>query len=167
MEIVQNSTYVLEILVTDSSGTGIPGLSVTYAIYNSDTNLLIDSGSLTDLGTGIYKKAKLFNTLGQFRIEYTTPTNYTDEIETVLVVADLLPAIKTETDKIKYILGLVHENMVMTNQVYDVDGNLTAATIKLYNSAVEATAQVNEFATYAITASYTAGLVTHYKVVKV
>lgn len=166
MKILQNSTYYLEVLVTDASGNPVSGLTVSYAIYNSNTNLLVTSGSLIDIGNGIYQKAILFNTIGQFRVEYTTPANYTDEIETILVVADQLTDIKTETDKIKYILGLVHENMVMTNQVYDVDSNLVSATIKLYNSASDANAQVNEFATYSITASYTAGLVTHYKVVK-
>lgn len=167
MKLVQNSTYYLEVLVTDASGSPVSGLSVGYAIYNSTTNILVTSGSLIDIGNGIYQKSVLFNTIGQFRVEYTTPANYTDEVETIIVVADQLTAIQDETDKIKYILGLVHENMVMTNQVYDVDGNLTAATIKLYNSAIDANAQVNEFATYSITASYTAGLVTHYKVVKV
>ena len=35
MKIAQGSTYILEILVTDASGTPVPGLSATYAIYNN------------------------------------------------------------------------------------------------------------------------------------
>jgi len=167
MNISQGSTYILEILVTDANGTPIPGLSITYSIYNSATNTLIDSGSLTDLSTGIYQKSILFNTVGQFRVEYTTPINYTDEVETILVVPDQLTAIKTETDKIKFILGLVQENMVITDQSYDGDNNLISATIKLYNNATDASAEINEFATYSMTAIYSGGLVSNYKVVKV
>jgi hypothetical protein len=151
-------------LITDASGTPVSGLSVTYAIYNSATNILVESGSLIDIGNGIYQKIKVFNIVGQFRVEYSTPSNYTDEVETILVIQDQLTAIQDETDKIKYILGLVQSNMVITNQVYDINNNLISGTIKLYNNAADANAQINEFATYSMTATYTSGLLTHYKV---
>jgi hypothetical protein len=166
MTIVQNSTYILEILVTDLSGSPVTGLSVNYAIYNSSSNSLITSGSLTDSGNGIYKTSYLFNTLGQFRVIYTTPSGYTDEIETVVVVADTLSAIKSETDKIKFILGLTQSNMVITNQIYDSDNNLISATIRIYPTASDANSNTNILATYSMTATYTAGLLTNYKVIQ-
>lgn len=86
VEVEKDSTYFLEILVTDTDGSPITGLSLTFAIYKSSTNGLVTSGSLTDVGNGIYQASYAFTELGQFRVLYTTPTNYTDEVEGVLVV---------------------------------------------------------------------------------
>lgn len=76
--------------------------------------------------------------------------------------------IKTETDKIVYILGLVQENFRLKNQVYDVDRNLTAATIRIYASAAACDADVGAIAEYTMTATYDVnGNCNSYKVTKV
>lgn len=64
------------------------------------------------------------------------------------------------------ILGLVQENFRLSNQVYDVNHNLLSATMKLFNSAVDCDADINEFATHSIVATYSGSECTSYKVTK-
>ena len=166
--ITQNATYILEILVTDNQGLPISGLTVNYEIYNSSSDSLFDSGTLTDLGNGTYKKSINFNTLGQFRILYLPPSNYTSEIETILVRIDQLTNIEIETDKIKYILGLVQSNFKIINQVHDANNDLISATIKIYPTALDLTNDTNLIQEYEMTATYDGqGRLNFYKVEEV
>lgn len=76
--------------------------------------------------------------------------------------------IKTETDKVVYVLGLVQENFRLKDQVYNVGGNLTSATIRIYGSAADCDADLNAIAEYMMTATYDgSGNCTNYKVTKV
>jgi hypothetical protein len=56
--------------------------------------------------------------------------------------------------EITRILGLVQENFRMRDQVYDGDGNLTSAQLRIYASAADAQNDVNPIAEYAMTASF-------------
>lgn len=94
------------------------------------------------------------------------PDNYKADISTLALEATA-QLIKTETDKIVYILGLVQENFRLKDQVYNVGGNLTSATIRIYGSAADCEADVNAIAEYTMTATYDAsGNCTSYKVKK-
>jgi len=62
--------------------------------------------------------------------------------------------VKTETDKIKYILGLVQENFRILNPIYDASHNLLSATIKIYPTKVDCESDTNAIAIYTMTASY-------------
>ncbi len=85
MKIVKDTAFFMEMLVTDGAGAPVTGLSVNYAIYKSTDNSLVDSGSLTDVGNGMYQGSYSFTLTGQYRILYLPPSNYSDEVETVLV----------------------------------------------------------------------------------
>jgi hypothetical protein len=70
-------------------------------------------------------------------------------------------------EEISRILGLTQENFRMFNQSYDGNGNMTSATVRLYNSKADCDADTNHFAEYEITATYTGpGVATLYKVTK-
>ena len=55
---------------------------------------------------------------------------------------------------IRKVLGLVHENFVITNQSYDSNNNLLGATVKIYESASDAQDDINDLAQYTINATY-------------
>lgn len=85
---------------------------------------------------------------------YTAPDNAT------------VAAIKAATDRL---LGLVHDNAVMDQQVYDGDGRLTGARLRCYNSKANADAAgaTGLLFTYLITATYGGGgELTSYKVTR-
>lgn len=147
----KDTTYYLETLVLDSQGDPITSLSVTYKIIRSSDNVLIDSGSLIHKSDGVYQASYLFDTIGQYRILYITPTQYTDDIETILVenisrqdIYDI--AIRT--------LGLSQENYRLTEQVYDANNCLTSAKIAIYNSATDTENEVSPIAEYTVSATY-------------
>ncbi len=70
-------------------------------------------------------------------------------------------------DQTNKILGMVQSNFHMFNHVYDGDGNLTSASVALYPSAAELSSDSNRIATYGMTAVYTAGVVTDYRMIEV
>lgn len=78
-----------------------------------------------------------------------------------------LQDIKTQTDKIPRILGLVQENFRTTDIVYDSNHLLTSATIKIFANASDCENNINPIATYGVTAVYNSeGETTSYKVIK-
>lgn len=60
-------------------------------------------------------------------------------------------------DFLRRVLGLVHENFVITNQSYDPNNNLLGATVKIYDTASDAQDDVDEIAAYVIEATYDGG----------
>lgn len=69
-------------------------------------------------------------------------------------------------DTLARILGLVQQNVVIDQQVYDSDGNLTSARTRTYDTAAHALAggATGMIARYAVSASYTAGRLVSYSV---
>lgn len=57
-------------------------------------------------------------------------------------------------DRVRRILGLVHENFVITGQTYDSNNNLLGASVKIYETDTDAAADINAIATYVIEATY-------------
>lgn len=58
---------------------------------------------------------------------------------------------------LRRVLGLVHENFVITGQNYDPNNNLLGATVKIYEDSSDAENDTNELATYTIEATYDSG----------
>jgi hypothetical protein len=77
--------YTLELLLTDSSGNGATGLIIPYNIKKSETEELIEESVMEDIGLGVYKKNIVISNIGQYRVYYSTPVNYDNAIETLLV----------------------------------------------------------------------------------
>jgi len=165
IEVVKGSTYYLEMFITNQIGDPVTGLTITYKIYYSATNVLLEEGTLDEIGNGVYQKSVVFNNLGQHRVIYTTPTNYTDEIESIMVIEE-----KAKEGTLLRVLGLSQENYRLFDTVYVTIGVrqcLTSGKIRIYQNADDCNNDINPIAEYQITASYNAnGLMTSYKVVK-
>jgi len=157
-----NTTFYLKLFITDSLGNPKTGLSVGYTIKKASDDSLVISGSLVDSGSGMYSASYLFDTLGQYYSVYTTPENYTDEMEQIIVQSKV-----AQQDSLLRSLGLAQSNYRILNSVYDGNGDLTSATTRLYNNATDANNDTNHFAEYAVTIGYTNRLVSSYKSVQV
>lgn len=70
-------------------------------------------------------------------------------------------------DLVERTLGLVQENQFMDTTVYDGDGNLTSARLRIYSDASSVGSDINVMATYTITSTYTGTTMDTYKMVKV
>ena len=81
-------------------------------------------------------------------------------------VGQQAPAFNIVQDKIKNILGLSQENFKMYNQTYDTSGNMLSGKVKIYPTKTDLNADTNVIAEYTITATWTDGNCTSYKVVK-
>ena len=65
------------------------------------------------------------------------------------------------------ILGLSQENFRFFNHVYDGDGNLTSANIRIYPTSTDVENNTNHTDAYRVLASYTDGKLTDYQVLKI
>jgi hypothetical protein len=119
-EINKGTTYYLETLVLDKNGDPTTGLTVTYKVIRSSDNVQLASGSLTDVGDGTYQSSFLFDTNGQYRVLYITPTKYSNDIETVNVTDASSVSVSNKIDRI---LGLCHENFRVIEPVYNKAGD--------------------------------------------
>jgi len=144
-----NTAYFLELFVTDLSGSPVTGLSPTYVIYKSSDNSVVDSGSFIDEGNGVYHASYTFSALGQYYIIYSTPVNYTDEIENIMVIDRY-----AREDDLLRALGLTDENKKILDTEHNSDGQLTHAIIELYPSAIDFDNNTNVMATYEYNATY-------------
>lgn len=153
-EITKSTTYYLESLVTDQQGDGVTGLTVTYKVIRSSDNTVLASGTLSDIGDGVYKGSYLFSVVGQFRVLYFTPTNYLDAIETVNVSDATTVAI---SDKIDRILGLSMENYRLFDSLWDKSNNMTFTRIRLYPTPEDVDTDTNAFAEYEVRSAYGKG----------
>jgi hypothetical protein len=146
---ILNTVYYLELFVTDINGNPITGLITNYTIYKSVDDSIVNSGSLIDVGNGVYKASYTFTALGQYYIIYNVPSGYTDEVEMIFVVQDYAKDVD-----LARVLGLSDENKKILNTVYDANGNLLSALVKLYSSATDFTNDTNVLATYDFSATY-------------
>lgn len=154
MEINKNTTYYLEILVTNRAGNPVTGLTVPYRIERSSDDVLLASGNLTEVANGVYKGSYLFGNTGQFRILYMPPTPYTNEIEGILVTDQSTVSFNEKIDRI---LGLSHENFKVIEPVYNGNNDLTEGIIKIYGSAADLEADINPIAVYEVKTEYKQG----------
>jgi hypothetical protein len=77
-------------------------------------------------------------------------------------------AVMENQDYLKRIIGLVHENIFIDNPVYDGDGNLTSARLRIYSNPSDVGTANNVIGTYQITAPGDgAGRFTSWKQVRV
>lgn len=149
--IEQNNIYYLILLITDNDGNGVPSASISYTIYKSSDDSVIDTGTLTEIGNGVYKDSYSFSITGQYYVVYTTPSEYTNEIETINVTEKY-----AKESSMLRTLGLSDENKKILNTVHDINGNLLSATVKIYASATDFENDTNTLAIYEFTATYNA-----------
>lgn len=177
-----NVQYPLRMLLGDGSQVMYP----TVAIYNS-SDTLVSSASLTHIAAGMYGASVVLSTPGIYHAIYiaysdsghTTLANYDregDEIEVTAtlpnqilesLLADHLTA-DTVGEAFSIMRGLLQQNFVLDQPVFNSDGLLTSSRVRIFPTAADATAGTNAIATYAQTAvaGVDASLPASYKMVR-
>lgn len=150
MKIDKGMTYILELFVIEATGEPAIGLSTSYTIYKSSDNSVVDNGSLTEIGSGVYSSSYLFNTVGQYRIVYNTPSGYTDEIESIIVE-------ESNIDILKNILGLTQHNYRLYDTTYTTINEcnkLVSSKVRIFNNASDTLNNVNPITAYQVDVTY-------------
>lgn len=144
-------------------------------VYNS-VGTLVATLSLTHMAEGIYTAQYTPTVEGFFNLGFqlyfdaghTADAGYERQ-------GEILDVNSFRTNILKN-LGLDHENTVVDQQTYDVDGNLQTARIRAYDSAINATnaAAVSPSSyttglkfTWQVNAEYSLGLLSKYFIVRV
>jgi len=105
------SPYIMETLLLNDSGSPVSGSSIDYEIIESDSNTTVASGSLLEVGSGIYTGSFSFPKNEQYRILYTAsgfPT-WAEDVwveeteETVGSIADMVGSINAATRRFSVI----------------------------------------------------------------
>jgi hypothetical protein len=148
--------YPLELFLTGNNGKPTLGATITYVVKQSSTNNTVASGSLTELGSGMYQDFYLTDTLGYFHVIYSTPAGHTDEVEYFKVDVECAK----QTDLIR-LLGLNHENTKIFNPSYTTINTtqgprkvLVQSTIRIYPSKTDTDNDTNHIAEYTMTATH-------------
>jgi len=149
------------------SADGSTSLFGRINIYNS-SGVLVTTLSANHLAEGLYTAdwnptiEGTYTAVGQFFFDslFTIDADYEktmDDIDVSTVKANIIR-----------LLGLVQENTVIDQQVYDLQSNLTGARIRTYNSKSNATAAgvTGLVASYTMTAVYSSNKLVDYKVVR-
>jgi hypothetical protein len=152
-KINKNQTLKLEFAVLDNNGklTTESPVSVDYSIINSSTLVEVFSGSM-EVENNIFIANVSFDTVGQYLVTFTTPSENEDVIETIIVEEE-----NAKENTMLRALGLMQENYRIIDPVY-VSKNgqacMTSATIKTYANASDCNSDLNAIATYTLTATF-------------
>jgi hypothetical protein len=144
-------------------------------VYNS-SNTLVATINLNHMAEGVYTAQYTPTVEGYFNLAFQL---YFDAGRTIDAgyerQGEILDVNSFRTNILKN-LGLDHENTVVDQQTYDVDGNLQTARIRAYDSATNATnaAAVSPSSyntglkfTWNVNAEYSLGLLSKYFIVRV
>jgi len=148
LQLIKSDGYSFETTATitykilDASGT-VEVVSSQSAVYNTNTgsytDTLVPSASWPTQEVGAYLIAwSIADTDDDF------PTIITEPLE---IAIDKL--------KIDRILGLVHENMYIDQTVFDAEGNMISARLRIYENSANVGTATGVLAAYRITANST------------
>lgn len=149
------------------AGTGQSDLFGRAKVYNISGTLVLTL-SLSHIAGGLYGTTHTFTVGGHYTVVYQL---FLDAGFTTLSSFDIeAEAIEANSDKtnILRILGLTHDNVKIDNQTYDGENNLLTSRIRHYDTETNAnlggaTGLLN---TWQVTATYTAGLLSDYRVTR-
>ncbi len=159
-----NTATALRVQAYDGNGADFP----QFLIYDG-TGTVVATLNATHIAGGLYTASwtpateGLYTLVGTFYTDsgHTSPDTRYSKVTEDLDVSSLKASVAR-------LLGLVQENTVIDSQVYDGLGNLTSSRIRSYDSKAHAQAagSTGLLASYTMTATYSALLLTHYSVVR-
>jgi hypothetical protein len=158
-----NEALPLQMLLTD----GRTDLFGRVRLYNA-AGALVNTLNLAHVAEGLYQISWTPTQEGWFTAVFemffdsgrTLEAGYEKQGEQIEV--------STTKTSILRILGLVHENSVIDQQVYDPEGHLTAARIRTYDSKANAQAAglTGLRFQYTVQAEFTGGVLTKYQILR-
>lgn len=158
MQGVLNQIVDEHFTISDSSGTLITGIdssSFTAYVYNpSGTNVTGSiSGSFSELGDGNYKYSFTPNVSGTWYVNLTHPIYFpwgkNDDIQVYDGDLSMIYQSVIRT------LGLSHHNVHIDSTVFDENGNMISARVRIYSDSISVGTDTNVIETYLITADGT------------
>ena len=115
--------------------------------YNSSHILYLDYVELTCINTSAVTAGEVAQAVwSESTSGYTTSGSYG------YLVKAMDESIANNQDYLKRIVGLVHENIYIDNPIFDSDGNMTAARLRIYSNPVDVGTSNNVIGTYNISA---------------
>lgn len=136
-------TVKFQIIATDGVTVLSPSGSTqwTLSIVSGDADTYVTTGSVVELGEGEY------GIIINFKIAFSGFIRFWDETDN-LIASDPIIVIQDWPSELKRLLGLSHENVTITDPVYDSYNNLQSATLTVYDDKT----LVTSVASYTITA---------------
>ncbi|MHA1787854.1 MAG: hypothetical protein ACTSXT_01375 [Candidatus Helarchaeota archaeon] len=162
-----------DFIVIDEDNNPVTGLTLNDIIVNlynpSKNNVANISGgievTINEVENGLYRISFIPNELGSWELLITHNTYFPyGKAQNYTCIESLI----MDNNLIKRILGLSQENYRIFNPIYDRAGNMTSATIKIYENAIDCDNDENELAEYIMTASFNnKNNITAYKIKKI
>lgn len=158
---------VEEFTVLDNNRNRISGIPInefSAHLYDPSNNDIYDSTTVTffELGDGNYRVNFTPNQVGNWFMDaYHSIYFPWGKTNTIQVFANDFDSINIILEKI---LGLVQENFLMDNTVYDENGNMTTARIRTYSNSLSVGTNNDIIESYNIEAIYTDNQLTSYQV---
>lgn len=157
-----NEQVPLQVLAAD----GRTDLYAQATLYRGDT--VLDTLDLPHIDRGLYGLTYLPAAEGYLTLVYRL---FSDSGRAIPAPYDLdAEIVEVSSDKVNLlrILGMMHENAVYDQQVYDAGRNLTAGRVRCYKSKAAALAQdpAGLLFTYQLTAAYTNGNLSFYRITR-
>lgn len=149
-----------------NNGYPATGLTPNIFIWTLDGVNIINEESMTEIAGGFY----VYDFVG-----YDNKQEYVFRAEDLsLPIGERYVIASNDLDSnnnqgiIKQILGLVQGNFVMSGQTYDSFGKLLTSNIYTYDTALDASLDVNRLSEYSIEANYDLdGNLIYYKTVEI
>jgi len=155
-KVTLGDNYPVELFLTGNNGKPSLGQTVTFIVKESSSNLTVDSGSLTELGGGMYQDFYLTDTLGFFHIIFTTPAGHTDSVDYFEVENEC-----AKQEELIRALGLSQENFRILNPSYTTINTsngpikvLSQSTVRIYPSKTDTDNDTNHIEEYTMTATH-------------
>ena len=160
-----NETLPLAALVTDNNS----GLFCEARIYDGSGSFITNI-DLTYQTDGLYVGSWIPSVEGYYTAVYSF---FYDAAKTVAAddeypkAAEQIEVTADKTNLLR-ILGLLHENAVLDQTTYNSEGNLLTGRLRVYDTKANATAAgtAGLLFSYTIEATYNAGLLQTYKILK-
>jgi len=155
-----------EFSVLDSSNLPVSGIPLTeFNAYLFDpSNNEIDSTNVIfiELGHGHYRAVFIPNQVGNWLLAVYHSVYFPwGKTNTIQVFSNDFDSINIMLQKI---LGLVQENFLMDNTIYDDNGNMISARIRTYSNSNSVGTDNDILETYNISTTYTDNQLTSYQV---
>lgn len=162
MRATLNEAVPLQVLAAD----GRTDLFARATVYMNGA--VVTALTLPHIASGLYGTTYTPSVEGYISVIYelffdsgfTAAANYDLESETIEV--------SSEKTNIMRILGLLHENAVFDQQIYDSGGNLTSGRVRSYDTKSHALSAglPGLLFTWAVTASYTGGKLDQFRITR-
>lgn len=133
MKVTKNILTNFEVVIQDSYGKFVSGLTVDYEVRKCSDDSVVTSGTATETNN-VYHFSYTFTTTEQYRLEWTTPAGYEDGFDTIEVEASaeeqILLKVADGTYTIEDLLKIMAAIMAGKTTITDLGGGLATVAFR-------------------------------------